>query len=61
MTFAAIECMGKGCNILVHEDFVLSLLTNSHLRDKYQEYTFSDHVKVKQNSLISAIFGPFAN
>lgn len=41
----AIECMGKGCNILVHEDFVLSLLTNSHLRDKYQEYTFSDHVK----------------
>lgn len=40
-----IECMGKGCNILVHEDFVLSLLTNSILRDKYQEYTFSDHVK----------------
>ena len=46
LLLTAMECMGKGCNILVHEDFVLSLLTNSSLRDKYQEYTFSDHVKV---------------
>lgn len=41
----AIECMGKGCNILVPEDFVQNILTNSNLRDKYQEYAFKDHVK----------------
>jgi len=41
----AIECMGKDCFVLADEDFVLDLLTNSTLRDKYQEYTFSDHVK----------------
>lgn len=39
--------MGKGCNILVPEDFVQNILTNSNLRDKYQEYAFKDHVKVK--------------
>jgi hypothetical protein len=38
--------MGKDCFVLADEDFVLNLLTNSSLRDKYQEYTFSDHVKV---------------
>lgn len=42
----AVECMGKDCFVLADEDFVLNLLTNSTLRDKYQEYTFSDHVKV---------------
>ena len=45
--FSAIECMGKGCNILVPEDFVQNILTNSNLRDKYQEYAFKDHVKVR--------------
>jgi hypothetical protein len=43
---SAVECMGKDCFVLADEDFVLNLLTNSTLRDKYQEYTFSDHVKV---------------
>ena len=38
--------MGRDCNILVPEDFVLSLLTNPKLRDRYQECTFRDHVKV---------------
>lgn len=41
----AIECMGKDCCVLADEDFVLNLLTSSSLRDKYQEYTFRDHVK----------------
>jgi ariadne-2 len=41
----AIECMGSACYVLADEDFVLHLLTNSSLRDKYQEYTFRDHVK----------------
>lgn len=40
-----IECMGRGCNILVPEDFVLHLLTNPILRERYQECTFRDHVK----------------
>jgi len=38
--------MGTACYVLADEDFILSLLTNSSLRDKYQKYTFSDHVKV---------------
>jgi len=51
---AAIECMGTACYVLADEDFILSLLTNSSLRDKYQKYTFSDHVKV--SAYISIIF-----
>ena len=46
MCIVAIECMGTACYVLADEDFILSLLTNSSLRDKYQKYTFSDHVKV---------------
>jgi len=46
MWIVAIECMGTACYVLADEDFILSLLTNSSLRDKYQKYTFSDHVKV---------------
>jgi len=41
----AIECMGKDCCLLVDEDFVMGLLSNPMLRDKYQEFSFSDHVK----------------
>lgn len=41
----AIECMGRGCNILVPEDFVLSILSKSALREKYQQFAFSDYVK----------------
>ncbi|KAK2189848.1 hypothetical protein NP493_95g01008 [Ridgeia piscesae] len=40
-----LECMGKDCNVLMPEDFVLSIVTNPRLRDKYQEYGFQDHVK----------------
>ena len=48
-----IECMGKDCDVLIPEDFVLATVTNPKLRDKYQEYAFSDFVKVtkKQSSL----------
>ena len=42
----AIECMSRDCHVLVDEHFVLTLLTNSILRIHYQEFTFSDHVKV---------------
>ena len=42
-----IECMGKDCDVLIPEDFVLSTVTNPKLRDKYQEYAFSDFVKVR--------------
>ena len=44
--------MGTACYVLADEDFILSLLTNSSLRDKYQKYTFSDHVKVSVYLLI---------
>lgn len=43
--------MGTACYVLADEDFILSLLTNSNLRDKYQKYTFSDHVKVISKSV----------
>lgn len=41
----AIECMGQYCNILVPEDFVLSMLNKSSLREKYQQFMFSDYVR----------------
>ncbi len=42
-----MECMGKDCDILVPEDFVLKVVTNPKVRDKYMEYTFDDHVEVR--------------
>lgn len=41
----AIECMAQFCTILVPEDFVLSLLSKSVLREKYQQFLFSDYVR----------------
>jgi hypothetical protein len=43
---AGMECMGKDCDILVPEDFVLNLVKDSKLRDKYIDNTFSDYVNV---------------
>ena len=43
---ADIECMGKDCDILIPEDFVLNSVSSPKLRDKYQEHAFSDFVKV---------------
>lgn len=40
-----MECMAKDCNILVPEDFVLSVLSKSNRREKYQQFVFSDYVK----------------
>ena len=45
--------MGKDCDVLIPEDFVLNTVTNPKLRDKYQEYCFSDFVKVC--NIISAL------
>ncbi len=44
--FAALECMGRDCEILVPEDFVLNVVTNLKIRDKYQEFSFRDFVRV---------------
>ncbi|GIY69792.1 potential E3 ubiquitin-protein ligase ariadne-2 [Caerostris extrusa] len=38
-----MEC--QGCSLLVPEDFVLSILNKSCLREKYQQFSFSDYVK----------------
>ncbi|GBN40059.1 putative E3 ubiquitin-protein ligase ariadne-2 [Araneus ventricosus] len=39
----SMEC--QDCNLLVPEDFVLSILNKSFLREKYQQFSFSDYVK----------------
>ncbi len=49
IVFSVLECMGQDCDILVPEDFALNVLTNPRLRTKYQEYMFSDHVKVSSH------------
>ena len=41
-----MECMGKDCDILVPEDFVLNIVKDSKQRDKYMNNTFSDYVNV---------------
>lgn len=41
----SIECMGNHCQVLAPEDFVLPLLRGGRLREKYQQYTFSDYVR----------------
>ena len=48
--------MGTACYVLADEDFILHLLTNSSLRDKYQKYTFSDHVKVSMLQFLCSHF-----
>ena len=37
--------MARDCEILAPEDFVLSHLNKPNLREKYQQFTFHDHVK----------------
>ena len=37
--------MARHCNILVPEDFVVSLVTNPALRSRYQQYAFSDYIR----------------
>ena len=48
--FSALECMGRDCEILVPEDFVLNIVTNPKIRDKYQEFSFQDFVRVSIQS-----------
>ena len=43
---SGISCMAKDCDILAPEDFVYSIVTAHKLREKYQEYSFHDYVKV---------------
>ena len=38
--------MFKDCCVLVPEDFVLQIVTNPKIRDKYQEFCFRDYVNV---------------
>ncbi|XP_017778653.1 PREDICTED: protein ariadne-2 isoform X2 [Nicrophorus vespilloides] len=40
-----ISCMARDCEVLAHEDFVLKHLTQSEMREKYQQFTFQDYVK----------------
>jgi hypothetical protein len=43
---AAIECMQKGCQALVPEDFAFKVIVQPKLRQKYQEFAFNDSVRV---------------
>ncbi|XP_046425435.1 potential E3 ubiquitin-protein ligase ariadne-2 [Neodiprion virginianus] len=40
-----IGCMAQDCEVLVPEDFVLSLLTKLTMRERYQQFVFRDYVK----------------
>ncbi|XP_042207453.1 potential E3 ubiquitin-protein ligase ariadne-2-like [Homarus americanus] len=40
-----IECMGNSCQVLAPEDFVVPLLKRPRLKEKYQQYAFSDYVR----------------
>lgn len=37
--------MAQKCDVLLPEDFVLSLLTKPNMREKYQQFAFCDYVK----------------
>ena len=45
--------MAKDCDILIPEDFVLKVVSNHKLRDKYQEFSFGDFVEVSPSLLQS--------
>lgn len=40
-----IECMANKCQVLAPEDFVVPMLNKPRLREKYQQYAFSDYVR----------------
>lgn len=40
-----IRCMAAGCDVLVPEDAVLTLVSRPNVRDKYQQFAFQDYVK----------------
>lgn len=40
-----IECMAQGCNVLASEDIVLSVLSKPTLRERYQQFAFSDYIR----------------
>lgn len=40
-----IRCMAAGCDVLVPEDLVLTLVSRPQIRDKYQQFAFQDYVK----------------
>ena len=43
--------MAMKCNILVPEDFVINIVRDHKIRDRYQEFCFRDYVKVKLSLL----------
>ena len=52
---SALECMGRDCEILVPEDFVLNIVTNPKIRDKYQEFSFQDFVRVSFETVVNVL------
>lgn len=46
INLAAIECMQKGCQALVPEDFAFKVIVHPKLRQRYQEFAFNDSVRV---------------
>lgn len=42
---SGLQCMAQECDLLVPEDFVLRLLTDSSLRQRYHHFAFSDCVR----------------
>ena len=51
--------MEMDCKILVPEDFVLNIVSNSRTRKRYEQYAFNDYVDVSIVSLVvPRILGP---
>ena len=48
LPFSGLECMQMDCKILVPEDFVLNIVSNSKIRARYSQYTFNDYVDVSR-------------
>lgn len=51
LIISGIECMAKECPVLVTEDFVYKVLSDSKLRDKYSKFSFNDLIKVGHASV----------
>lgn len=51
-----IECMAKECPVLVTEDFVYEILSQSKLRDNYSKFSFNDLIKVGKATMFLMLF-----
>lgn len=41
-----IECMGKGCNVIITEEMALQLISLPQIKDKYQRLAFESYINV---------------